>query len=51
VERPRDLDREYVVTAIADSADTDAVARRLFKNQEHIGAAIVPFYGMRQARP
>ena len=37
--------REYVVAAIANSPDTQAVAGRLLANQEHIGSAIVPFYG------
>lgn len=37
--------RDYVVAAIADSPDADAVATRLLKNQEDIGNAIVPFYG------
>lgn len=37
--------REYVVAAIADAPDADAVAGRLLKNQEDIGNAVVPFYG------
>ena len=37
--------RDYVVAAIADSPDAEAVAGRLLKNQEDIGNAIVPFYG------
>lgn len=37
--------REYVVAAIASAPDTQAVAGRLLANQEHIGSAIVPFYG------
>ena len=37
--------REYVVAAIADSPDAQVVAGRLLANQEHIGSAIVPFYG------
>jgi hypothetical protein len=37
--------REYVVAAIANSPDAQAVAGRLLANQEHIGSAIVPFYG------
>jgi len=37
--------RDYVVAAIAESPDTDAVATRLLKNQDDIGNAIVPFYG------
>lgn len=39
--------REYVVAAIADSPDAQAVAGRLLANQEHLGSAIVPFYGER----
>ena len=37
--------REYVVAAIADAPDAPAVAGRLLANQEHIGRAVVPFYG------
>lgn len=37
--------REYVVAAIAGAPDAQAVAGRLLANQEHIGSAIVPFYG------
>ena len=37
--------REYVVAAIANSPDAQAVAGGLLANQEHIGSAIVPFYG------
>jgi hypothetical protein len=37
--------REYVVAAIAGAPDAQAVAGRLLANQEHIGNAIVPFYG------
>ncbi len=37
--------REYVVAAIANAPDASAVAGRLLANQEHIGSAIVPFYG------
>ena len=37
--------REYVVAAIATAPDAHAVAGRLLANQEHIGSAIVPFYG------
>jgi hypothetical protein len=37
--------RDYVVAAIADSPDAEAVAGRLLRNQEDIGNAIVPFYG------
>jgi hypothetical protein len=37
--------REYVVAAIAGAPDAQEVAGRLLANQEHIGGAIVPFYG------
>jgi len=37
--------REYVVAAVAGTPDQAAAAGRLLRNQEDIGAAIVPFYG------
>ena len=37
--------REYIVAAVAGTPDTDAAATRLLKNQDDIGAAIVPYYG------
>lgn len=37
--------REYIVAAIANAPDAAAAAGRLLANQEHIGRAIVPFYG------
>jgi hypothetical protein len=37
--------REYIVAAVANAPDAQAVAGRLLANQEHIGSAIVPFYG------
>ncbi|MGH2463301.1 MAG: hypothetical protein ACRDFZ_06745 [Candidatus Limnocylindria bacterium] len=37
--------REYIVAAIAGTPDAEAAAGRLLKNQEDIGAAIVPYYG------
>jgi hypothetical protein len=37
--------RAYVVAAVADAPDAPTAAERLLKNQEDIGAAVVPFYG------
>ena len=37
--------REYIVAAVAGTSDAEAAAGRLLKNQEDIGAAIVPYYG------
>jgi hypothetical protein len=37
--------RQYIVAFASDGQDTGAAAARLLKNQEHIGNAIVPFYG------
>jgi hypothetical protein len=37
--------RGYVVAAVADTPDAATAAERLLKNQEDIGAAVVPFYG------
>jgi hypothetical protein len=37
--------RQYIVAVVADTPDAGAAAGRLLKNQEHIGAAIVPYYG------
>lgn len=37
--------RQYIVAFASDGLDTGAAATRLLKNQEHIGNAIVPFYG------
>jgi len=39
--------RSYVISALAGLPDTDAVAQRLLKNQDDIGAAIKPYYGER----
>lgn len=37
--------REFVVAAVAGTPDAGAAAARLLRNQEDIGAAVVPFYG------
>ncbi|HKW24072.1 MAG TPA: hypothetical protein VJO13_22045 [Ktedonobacterales bacterium] len=37
--------RQYIVAFASDGPDAGAAATRLLKNQEHIGNAIVPFYG------
>ena len=37
--------RQYIVAFASDGQDTGVAATRLLKNQEHIGNAIVPFYG------
>ena len=37
--------RGYIVSALADLPDTNAVATRLLKNQDDIGDAIKPYYG------
>src|SRR3989449_6576776 len=37
--------RQYITSAVADMPDAKAAAGRLLKNQEHIGNAIVPYYG------
>ena len=37
--------RQYIIAAVAGSPDVDAAAGRLLKNQDDIGAAIVPYYG------
>ena len=37
--------REYLVAAIAATQDAQVAAGRLLKNQEHLGNAIVPYYG------
>jgi hypothetical protein len=37
--------RGFITSSIAGLDDTNTVAKRLLKNQDDIGAAVVPFYG------
>lgn len=37
--------RQYIVAVANGTPDANAAAARLLKNQEHLGAAIVPYYG------
>lgn len=37
--------RQYIVAAAAGTPDAQAAAERLMRNQDDIGAAIVPYYG------
>lgn len=37
--------RLYIVSALADLPDAQAIAGRLLRNQEDIGNAIIPYYG------
>lgn len=38
--------RNYIISALADLGDLKAVSTRLLKNQDEIGNAIKPFYGL-----
>jgi hypothetical protein len=37
--------RQYIVAAVAGTPDAGAAADRLLRNQDDIGAAVVPYYG------
>jgi len=37
--------RDYIIAAIAGAPDAEFAVKRLMKNQEDLGHAIVPFYG------
>lgn len=41
--------RQYIVAFAGNTPDASEAANRLLKNQEHIGNAIVPFYGQAAA--
>jgi len=42
--------RNYIISALADLPDGDAVAKRLLRNQDNIGEAIEPYYGDNAAK-
>jgi len=37
--------RDYIIAAVADAPDAQVASERLMKNQEDLGASIVPYYG------
>ena len=42
--------RQYILSALAGTPDAEPVAARLLKNQDDIGAAVVPLYGAEAGR-
>lgn len=42
--------RQFIISSIARFDDVDAVTERLLKNQDDLGHAIVPFYGVEAGR-
>jgi hypothetical protein len=37
--------RNYIISALADLPDSDAISKRLLRNQDDLGNAIKPYYG------
>jgi hypothetical protein len=41
--------RNNIISALTDLPDADATSKRLLKNEDEIGNAIKPYYGMKPA--